>query len=125
MTSASFKLLFIFGLVVGMVLFNHTLMPLDQVSVSAKSPEIMSYYSQINQVKLSVDEFSSRNHQRLSQISHQCQVIGDKIKSTVTRWMFVLKERKLAWCPIFKGGTSKWLTLLFDLSSKSKVSRKL
>ena len=35
--------------------------------------------------------------------------------------LFVLKERNLVWCPVFKAGSSTWLSTLVDLSSKTKV----
>ena len=35
--------------------------------------------------------------------------------------LFVLKDRHLVWCPVFKAGSSTWLSTLVDLSSKSKV----
>ena len=35
--------------------------------------------------------------------------------------LMVLKDRNLAWCPVFKAGSSTWLTILLDLSSISEV----
>ena len=34
--------------------------------------------------------------------------------------LFVLKERNLVWCPIYKAGSSTWMNLMIDLSTKSK-----
>ena len=36
--------------------------------------------------------------------------------------LFVLQDRNVAWCPVFKAGSSTWLTILLDLSSLSEVS---
>ena len=33
--------------------------------------------------------------------------------------LLVLKERNLVWCPVYKSGTSAWMTYLVHLSSKS------
>ena len=35
--------------------------------------------------------------------------------------LMVLKDRNLAFCPVFKAGSSTWLTILLDLSSISEV----
>ena len=33
--------------------------------------------------------------------------------------LLVLKERNLVWCPVYKSGTSAWMTYLVHLSNKS------
>ena len=35
--------------------------------------------------------------------------------------LFVLQDRGVAWCPVFKAGTTTMLSTLVDLSSKTKV----
>ena len=37
--------------------------------------------------------------------------------------LFVLKERNVVWCPVFKAGSSTWLSTLVDLSDKPKVRK--
>ena len=37
--------------------------------------------------------------------------------------LFVLQDRGIAWCPVFKAGSSTWLSTILELSSKSTVSR--
>ena len=36
--------------------------------------------------------------------------------------LLVLQDRNVAWCPVFKAGSSTWLTIILDLSSVSEVS---
>ena len=35
--------------------------------------------------------------------------------------LLVLQDRNVAWCPVFKAGSSTWLTIILDLSSVSEV----
>ncbi len=35
--------------------------------------------------------------------------------------LFVLQDRGIVWCPVFKAGSSTWLSTILELSSKSKV----
>ena len=47
---------------------------------------------------------------------------NDQMFNWNTQFLLVLKDRNLAWCPVFKAGSSTWLTILLDLSSVSAVS---
>ena len=38
--------------------------------------------------------------------------------------LLVLKERNLVWCPVYKSGTSAWMTYLVHLSTKSATEKK-
>ena len=35
--------------------------------------------------------------------------------------LFILQDRAIAWCPVFKAGSSTWLSTILELSSKSQV----
>ena len=35
--------------------------------------------------------------------------------------LFVLQDRGISWCPVFKAGSSTWLAFTLELSSKSEV----
>ena len=35
--------------------------------------------------------------------------------------LFVLQDRQITWCPVFKAGSSTWLAFTLELSSKSLV----
>ena len=37
--------------------------------------------------------------------------------------LLVLKERNLVWCPVYKAGTSAWMTYLVHLSKKSSTEK--
>jgi hypothetical protein len=36
--------------------------------------------------------------------------------------LLVLSDRRIVWCPVFKAGSSTWLSIMVDLSSKSQVN---
>jgi len=38
--------------------------------------------------------------------------------------LLVLQDRNVAWCPVFKAGSSTWLTIILDLSSVSESRKK-
>ena len=76
------------------------------------------------------DEFkeSQPNHQDLSYFQARRNQKQEFCMSKRTRLpfpneMFVLKERNLAWCPVPKSGSSKWMTILIDLSSMTKLEK--
>ena len=35
--------------------------------------------------------------------------------------LFVLQDRRISWCPVFKAGSSTWLAFTLELSNKSLV----
>ena len=39
--------------------------------------------------------------------------------------LFILQDRGVLWCPVFKAGSSTWLSTLVDLSSKTQVNKYL
>lgn len=37
--------------------------------------------------------------------------------------LFVLKDRAITWCPVFKAGSSTWLSAILEMSSKSETEK--
>ena len=61
---------------------------------------------------------------RKQNIAQYCEFKKTLTKEVLTNdpsHLMVLKDRNLAWCPVFKAGSSTWLTILLDLSSVSEV----
>ena len=61
---------------------------------------------------------------RKQKIAHHCKWKKIHTKEALINdpsHLMVLKDRNLAFCPVFKAGSSTWLTILLDLSSISEV----
>ena len=61
---------------------------------------------------------------RKQNIARHCNFKKTHTKEVLTNDpsnLMVLKDRNLAFCPVFKAGSSTWLTILLDLSSITEV----
>ena len=72
------------------------------------------------------EESENLFEKRQNRVLNYCQQLKEHPTSPFTNdpsKLFVLKERNVVWCPVFKAGSSTWLSTLVDLSSKSKVNK--
>ena len=62
---------------------------------------------------------------RKNQVQNYCISIRNppKMVSSYPQQLLVLKERQLVWCPVYKAGTSTWMTYLAQLSTKPNKSQ--
>ena len=61
---------------------------------------------------------------RKQNIARHCalkKTLTNEVLTNDPSHLMVLKDRNLAFCPVFKAGSSTWLTILLDLSSISEV----
>ncbi len=71
-----------------------------------------------------VARFLRANEQRKTAVDLHCAQLKKRPREPFSNdpaKLFVLQDRKLTWCPIFKAGSSTWLSLIFDLSTKPEV----
>ena len=89
--------------------YNHLLKPLKmQVKDDEKSPKTTTTNTPtiLETVELrvkKVEEFCNSRNNIACRVDH----------------LLVLKERNLVWCPVYKSGTSAWMTYLVHLSKQS------
>ena len=82
--------------------YNHLLKPLKmQVKDDEKSPKTILETVELRVKK--VEEFCNSRNNIACQVGH----------------LLVLEERNLVWCPVYKSGTSAWMTYLVHLSKQS------
>ena len=77
---------------------------------STTSPKITTFWDV--RVK-KVEEFCETHHKKATTIG----------KAKAIHNLLVLKERNLVWCPVYKAGTSAWMTYLVHLSKKSSTEK--
>lgn len=84
----------------------------DQLTTTTLQPQTTVNYT--------VDTFKKRRHK----VQEYC---GEKKKHPTMPFandptkLFVLRDRHVVYCPVFKAGSSTWLSILVDLSSKTEV----
>ena len=62
--------------------------------------------------------------ERKMQVQNYCSSLQNppRMVNSSPKQMLVLKERRLVWCPVYKAGTSTWMTYLAQLSTKPNKS---
>ena len=81
--------------------YNHLLKPLK---MQVKDDEKSSKFLETVELRVKkVEEFCNSRNNIACQVGH----------------LLVLKERNLVWCPVYKSGTSAWMTYLVHLSKQS------
>ena len=61
---------------------------------------------------------------RKDHLDHQCEIKkSNPVEPFINdpSHLLVLPDRNVVWCPVFKAGSSTWLSIILDLSSVSKV----
>ena len=61
---------------------------------------------------------------RKEHLDHQCEIKkSNPVEPFINdpSHLLVLPDRNVVWCPVFKAGSSTWLSIILDLSSGSKV----
>ena len=61
---------------------------------------------------------------RKAHLDHQCEIKkSNPVEPFINdpSHLLVLPDRNVVWCPVFKAGSSTWLSIILDLSSVSKV----
>ena len=61
---------------------------------------------------------------RKEHLDHQCEIKkSNPVEPFINdpSHLLVLPDRNVVWCPVFKAGSSTWLSIILDLSSVSKV----
>ena len=61
---------------------------------------------------------------RKKHLDHKCEIKkSNPVEPFINdpSHLLVLPDRNVVWCPVFKAGSSTWLSIILDLSSVSKV----
>ena len=110
--------------------FHYDFSPNEILLQPLPQPGQLNQIVQTGRVIQAVMESESENpnlfEKRQNRVSNYCQQKKEHPTSPFTNdpsKLFVLKERNVVWCPVFKAGSSTWLSTLVDLSSKTKVWR--
>ena len=71
-------------------------------------------------ININKNLFSKRKEHMDELCKNKKQQSSKKLRSDPTP-LFVLKDYNVVWCPVFKAGTSTWISILLDLYSPSEV----
>lgn len=67
-------------------------------------------------IPMAIDDFDDLMNQRTMQVERECQNKSVKANIKTGENLYVLFDRKLVWCPVFKAASTNWMYNLLPLA---------